>query len=59
MSALSIFKRAHERTHQINFRELQNGYKSSQWSWWKCPQVAGLGTTSPYREYTARDCELG
>lgn len=55
MGDLSRFIRAQERTHQNALRELQSGYKSSHWSWWEIPQIAGLGMTSTSREYAVKD----
>ena len=40
MNALSVIKRVQERTHQRIVRESQNGYKSSQWFWWRFSLVA-------------------
>lgn len=55
MSDLSRYIKAQERTHAAALRELQNGYKSSHWSWWEIPQIIGLGMTSTSREYAIKD----
>ena len=55
MSDLTRYLKAQERTHAAALRELQNGYKSSHWSWWEIPQITGLGMTSTSREYAIRN----
>ena len=55
MSDISRYIKAQERTHTSALRELQNGYKSSHWSWWEIPQIIGLGMTSTSRQYAIRD----
>ena len=55
MSNITRFIKAQERTHAFALRELQNGYKSSHWSWWEIPQIIGLGMTSTSRQYAIRD----
>ena len=55
MSDLSKYIKAQERTHASALRELQNGYKSSHWSWWAIPQIIGLGMTYTSREYAIKD----
>ena len=55
MSDISRYIKAQERTHAAALRELQNGYKSSHWSWWEIPQIIGLGMTSTSREYAIKD----
>ena len=55
MSDLTRYLQAQERTHAAALRELQNGYKSSHWSWWEIPQITGLGMTSTSREYAIRN----
>ena len=55
MSDLIRYLKAQERTHAAALRELQNGYKSSHWSWWEIPQITGLGMTSTSREYAIRN----
>ena len=55
MYDLTRYIRAQERTHASALRELQNGYKSSHWSWWEIPQIIGLGMTSTSREYAIKD----
>ena len=51
MYDLTRYIKAQERTHASALRELQNGYKSSHWSWWEIPQIIGLGMTSTSRTY--------
>ena len=55
MSDLSKYIKAQERTHASALRELQNGYKSSHWSWWEIPQIIGLGMTYTSREYAIKN----
>ena len=55
MRDINRFLKAQERTHASAMRELQNGYKSSHWSWWEIPQIIGLGMTSTSREYAIKD----
>ena len=55
MSNLSKYIKAQERTHASALRELQNGYKSSHWSWWEIPQIIGLGMTYTSREYAIKN----
>ena len=55
MYDLTRYIKAQERTHASALRELQNGYKSSHWSWWEIPQIIGLGMTSTSREYAIKD----
>ena len=55
MSDLSKYLKAQERTHASALRELQNGYKSSHWSWWEIPQIIGLGMTYTSREYAIKN----
>ena len=55
MSDISRYIKAQERTHAAALRELQNGYKSSHWSWWEIPQIIGLGMTSTSREYAIKN----
>jgi uncharacterized protein (DUF1810 family) len=55
MSDLTRYLKAQERTHAAALWELQNGYKSSHWSWWEIPQITGLGMTSTSREYAIRN----
>ena len=55
MSDLTRYLQAQERTHAAALRELQNGYKSSHWSWWEIPQITGLGMTSTSREDAIRN----
>ena len=55
MSDLSKYINAQERTHASALRELQNGYKSSHWSWWEIPQIIGLGMTYTSREYAIKN----
>ena len=55
MSDLSKYIKAQERTHPSALRELQNGYKSSHWSWWEIPQIIGLGMTYTSREYAIKN----
>ena len=55
MNDLSKYIKAQERTHASALRELQNGYKSSHWSWWEIPQIIGLGMTYTSREYAIKN----
>ena len=55
MSNIKRYIKAQGRTHASALRELQNGYKSSHWSWWEIPQIIGLGMTSTSREYAIKD----
>ena len=55
MSNIKRYIKAQGRTHASALRELQNGYKSSHWSWWEIPQIIGLGMTSTSRQYAIRD----
>ena len=55
MSDITRYIKAQERTHAAALRELQNGYKTSHWSWWEIPQIAGLGMTSTSRAYAIAD----
>ena len=55
MSDITRFIKAQERTHASALRELKNGYKSSHWSWWEIPQIAGLGKTNISQQYAISD----
>ena len=55
MSNIKRYIKAQGRTHASALRELQNGYKSSHWSWWEIPQIIGLGMTSTSREYAIKN----
>ena len=55
MYDITRYIKAQERTHVSALRELQNGYKSSHWSWWEIPQIIGLGMTSTSRKYAIKD----
>lgn len=48
------FIKAQKRTHATALQELKSGHKTTHWSWWKIPQIAGLGSSATSREYAIK-----
>jgi uncharacterized protein (DUF1810 family) len=48
------FIKAQKRTHATALQELKSGYKTTHWSWWEIPQIAGLGSSATSREYAIK-----
>ena len=49
------FIKAQKRTHATVLQELKSGHKTTHWSWWEIPQIAGLGSSATSREYAIKD----
>ena len=49
------FIKAQKRTHATALQELKPGHKTTHWSWWEIPQIAGLGSSATSREYAIKD----
>lgn len=49
------FIMAQKRTHTTALQELKSGHKTSHWSWWEIPQIAGLGSSATSQKYAIRD----
>ena len=49
------FIKAQKRTHATALQELKSGHKTTHWSWWEIPQIAGLGSSATSREYAIKD----
>lgn len=48
------FIKTQKRTHATALQELKSGHKTTHWSWWEIPQVAGLGSSATSREYAIK-----
>lgn len=51
---IEIFIKAQKRTRATALQELKSGYKTTHWSWWEIPQIAGLGSSATSREYAIK-----
>lgn len=49
------FIKAQKRTHATALQGLKSGHKTTHWSWWEIPQIAGLGSSATSREYATKD----
>ena len=48
------FIKTQKQTHATALQELKSGHKTTHWSWWGIPQVAGLGSSATSREYAIK-----
>ena len=48
------FIKTQKRTHATALQGLKSGHKTTHWSWWEIPQVAGLGSSATSREYAIK-----
>lgn len=46
---------AQKRTHATALRELKSGHKTTHWSWWEIPQIAGLGSSVMSQKYAIKN----
>lgn len=49
------FIEAQRRTHTTALQELKSGRKTTHWSWWEIPQIAGLGSSATSQKYAIKD----
>ena len=49
------FIEAQKQTHAAALQELKSGHKTTHWSWWEIPQIAGLGSSTTSRKYAIKD----
>ena len=49
------FIEAQRQTHAAALQELKSGRKTTHWSWWEIPQIAGLGSSATSQKYAIKD----
>lgn len=49
------FIEAQKQTHAAALQELKTGRKTTHWSWWEIPQIAGLGSSATSQKYAIKD----